>query len=534
MFSSNNGSFLYLIFLQIIVLARSDEYKVVLTTNAPAVRGATVHFTASLFQWDELASGRYEFIWLDNAMPSPHSAKVTSDQPVISWDVIYDKEYPPGEYEVQVIVQKYFLLIPYKLTSARLNFMLTGTLNGELVLTQENVTRDTQFISTMTPLLHSINLTAPDAKYISNATSITTFWFIDCIYYGPTNDGKFSHIFPVSGEEHTLDVLMIADFNPPPPPPTTTTSTTTTIKPTSIKTTVKPNMTSEIPTTSLSVQVPASMSTAGLNITSKTLVSSNSNLKILQKRSVNVSSEAEDKKQNIKVNVNGTLVSYKGNFPYVCNGTVAEDQNMSYGYFSRKIIAKAPISSVDVKGNNWLQHGDILTLNVLCDGSPSLGYCVQFKKGSYNATGNETCDIYLSLDTCSFLIQRYLGESTEHTVIIIIKNDVTKVVKSVGITVYKVKKQAQLSIIVVPVAFSLVAVVLIVFGVAYYIQNRRRFIVEVADFNFGIDYSDMEYKTFRERLQESFVNAFTRAPSPEPSEAPHWPQGQNQKYGSMT
>lgn len=39
---------------------------------------------------------------------------------------------------------------------------------------------------------------------------------------------------------------------------------------------------------------------------------------------------------------------------------------------------------------------------------------------------------------------------------------------------FPVTKQAQLSVIVVPVAFSLVAVVLIVFGIAYYFQNRSR------------------------------------------------------------
>jgi hypothetical protein len=65
----------------------------------------------------------------------------------------------------------------------------------------------------------------------------------------------------------------------------------------------------------------------------------------------------------------------------------------------------------------------------------------------------------------------------------------------------------QLSVIVVPVSCSLVAVVLIVFGIAYYIQSRARFTVEVADFDFGQSNADMEYKTFTERLRDSFNNA---------------------------
>lgn len=59
-----------------------------------------------------------------------------------------------------------------------------------------------------------------------------------------------------------------------------------------------------------------------------------------------------------------------------------------------------------------------------------------------------------------------------------------------------------------------------------------RFIVEVADFNFGHTYSDLEYKTFRERLRDSIVNAFTKAPTPSSSEVPVWPPGK--RYGSMT
>ena len=67
--------------------------------------------------------------------------------------------------------------------------------------------------------------------------------------------------------------------------------------------------------------------------------------------------------------------------------------------------------------------------------------------------------------------------------------------------------QPQLSVIVVPVTCSLVAIVLIIFGIAYYIQSRARFTVEVADFDFGKSSSEMEYKTFRERLRDSFNNA---------------------------
>lgn len=194
----------------------------------------------------------------------------------------------------------------------------------------------------------------------------------------------------------------------------------------------------------------------------------------------------------------------------------------------------APVSNVKVSGNNWLEHGDMLSLSVSCEGSSTFTYCVHFKNGVYNITGNETCNNPYFSEKCEFLVNRYYNDDKAHTVVLIISNDVNKVITRVAIQVYTVKKQAQLSVIVVPVVSSLVAIVLVIFGIAYYIQNRNRFIVEVADFNFGQTYNDLEYKTFRERLRDSIYHAFSRGPTPSSSDNPIWQPGPNKKYGSMT
>lgn len=71
---------------------------------------------------------------------------------------------------------------------------------------------------------------------------------------------------------------------------------------------------------------------------------------------------------------------------------------------------------------------------------------------------------------------------------------------------------SQLSVIIVPVIFSLVAVVVFVFGVAYYVQNRNQFLIETADFNFGETQSvdSLEYKSFLQRLLDSVSDLFIR------------------------
>lgn len=60
-------------------------------------------------------------------------------------------------------------------------------------------------------------------------------------------------------------------------------------------------------------------------------------------------------------------------------------------------------------------------------------------------------------------------------------------------------------------SFILVAVILVVFGFAYYVESRNRYTVEVADFNFGETQSvDMEYKTFTRRLIDSVRDLIPR------------------------
>lgn len=54
------------------------------------------------------------------------------------------------------------------------------------------------------------------------------------------------------------------------------------------------------------------------------------------------------------------------------------------------------------------------------------------------------------------------------------RNQVTLINKEIAIKVYNVKKQSQLSVIVVPVVFILAAVITVVFGVAYYVQNQNQ------------------------------------------------------------
>lgn len=103
---------------------------------------------------------------------------------------------------------------------------------------------------------------------------------------------------------------------------------------------------------------------------------------------------------------------------------------------------------------------------------------------------------------------------------------------------FTAQSHSQLSVIIVPVLFSLVSVVFIVFGVAYYIQNRNQFLIETADFNFGETQSvdSMEYKSFLQRLLDSVSDVFIKQDYliNEDSDGPGPSSGEsNIRYGNM-
>ena len=54
-------------------------------------------------------------------------------------------------------------------------------------------------------------------------------------------------------------------------------------------------------------------------------------------------------------------------------------------------VSTEPITQVNVSGNTWLKHGELLNLTVICSGSKPWGYCYEIHPGSYNVTGKDYC-----------------------------------------------------------------------------------------------------------------------------------------------
>uniref|UniRef100_A0A1B6KZQ6 PKD domain-containing protein n=1 Tax=Graphocephala atropunctata TaxID=36148 RepID=A0A1B6KZQ6_9HEMI len=492
----------------LLIVSSVHGYKISLTSNGPVVVGATITFRAAIT--DENGHppyGSYQFKWKDNAIPA-HSWMAEGDITVSYWNVTYPKDlYSSGTYEVQVEVARWTIGVFYwPLGSNRLWFELTPLLNGGMNLTQFNQSVEDSYVSSASEVTHQVSFTKPDQQFLDkNATSIQTFWFVDCIYYGATSDLSFRFNYSgASDKTRSVEALVVASFDPLPPPTTTPAPTTT-----STTTTVAPPITVSPPTTT-------TVATTTAVATTTTVAPSNNITALVQ--------------PNLKM---GTNISEIPTLPYVCLNTsiVPPDPKKTYGYFSTKVDVKAPVNNVMVSGGNsfWLQHGDILNLSVSCNGSSPFLYCFQITEGEYNVTGNETCTHQQLISDCQVTLPRYFHYAGSYTVLIIITNQVSKKITPVGVNIYEVKKHAQLSVIVVPVAFVAIAFTLIVFGTAYYLQSRHRYTIEVADFDFA-QASDLEYMTFGQRLRAALNSAFVRTHE-YVDDSNVW--SPSRKYGSM-
>ncbi|CAL1687058.1 unnamed protein product [Lasius platythorax] len=464
-----------------------------LSHDGPAILGATITFRADLYTEDNVRPrGTYKYKWTDNSLMNHEYETESTLNTTTFWNVSYPRESnAPGMYmvDVEVSYRTWGIIWTFD-TSARIEFEITEYLNGNVTAKQTNKTIAGDYISSVNETKLMIDIRKGDYDFIiQKATAISTYWFIDCKYYGQTNDFVFAYNFTSPGMTHEIGALVIASYNPQTTttvlPPTTTTApiNVTTVSPNAI--TTNPNDTR--------ITVPLTTTMLPTTMLPTTVASADPSIK------------PATAAPPIAVSTIDAANIY---LPYICSNTslIPPDPNKTYGYFYKKIHVRAPVTNISVEGTNWIQPWDMLSLNVTCKGSGPFSKCLQFHHGKYNVTGNETCNNAEQLRSCSFSILHYFLEPSVYTILIILNNEVNKQVYPLTINIYKVTTKPQLSVIVVPVSCSLVAVVLIVFGVAYYIQSRARFTVEVADFDFGQSNPEMEYKTFTERLRDSFNN----------------------------
>jgi len=177
------------------------------------------------------------------------------------------------------------------------------------------------------------------------------------------------------------------------------------------------------------------------------------------------------------------------------------------GYFHMTLHAEDPITTVKIEGNNWLKHGAVLSLSVSCDGSPPWSYCCNYTQIRNTTKDPPICDSPTMSTMSEFVCSRYYPRPGDYQVHILVGNDVTmrdSNARNLTITVYDVDHKPQLSVVIVPVICSILAFIIVMFGFSTYLNNRSRYSIEVADFNFEQSELHEEGQTFRERLSNEW------------------------------
>ncbi|KAK9508682.1 hypothetical protein O3M35_006181 [Rhynocoris fuscipes] len=422
-----------------------EGYEVTIEQDGPVVLGAVISFKAQLYEGSQKVSGKYTFFWQDNAIPR-HEYKVEELTGTSVWNITYDRDgYAPGTYEVEVKVQSRFIF-PFFIASKRIIINITAMLNGQIDLIQNNVIQGGEFISVKEDVTHTVTLLPPDAELVSrNGSSVTSYWFLGCSYLGPTSGLSFTYNYSTNDVDRKLKMKVFVVVTPP--------------------------------------GIPENNTIAN----DDSLITSSTSTTIAHPFSQQLISDCDD-----------------GSIPFM-----PIEHTKYYGFFSKTVVPTEPVHIEEVKGTNWLKNGQVLNITLVCSGSSPFYHCIRFIPGVYNSTENETCTYSRQTQSCNITVVHLFPQNTVHTVLFILGNQVSSVVKPVAVTTYNEKKHAQLSVIIVPISCSAAAVVLIVFGFAYYIQSRNRYTIEVADFDFSQS-NDTEYKTFRERLREAVSSAFTR------------------------
>ncbi|XP_025202575.1 uncharacterized protein LOC112599740 [Melanaphis sacchari] len=493
-----------------------DGYQLILNNNSPVTTGSTVTLNATVVDDNGLcAKGNLLFMYEDDAFPN-HKLQTKIKNCEAIFHISFDTTIGPSNYRYKVEVsQELIPFIFHPITSGRGQLVVTENLNGVLQLFQNNTNISknsprTIYVSTNLETVHRVEINSADLDYLNkSANSTTVYWFVDCIYQENATSYTFSSNYTEPGIQHEILGIVVANIS---------TSTPTTIP--------IPPLSTPIPTVS---NTTVSSNNSSTNTTIADIISTPSTTKAPSKPDVIFSRHI----------INSTITSdceQKNHFELLLSVAHLKNQQ-KYGYFSRSVLTKDPIANVKTQGKVWIQEGEMFNLLVNCNGSGPFRYCAHYVQGPYNDTGNDSCIPDRNLVQCQMQFVHYFREPTNYTLIVNLANDVSKVVTPIGINIYKVQKQPQISVIVVPVTFSSIAVIIVVFGIAYYFQNRSRYMVEVADFDFANN-SDMEYKTFRERLRDAISQAINRTQDYSEYDGSEEQIGnlatpQNQKYGSM-
>lgn len=163
-----------------------------------------------------------------------------------------------------------------------------------------------------------------------------------------------------------------------------------------------------------------------------------------------------------------------------------DNTNMSrykWGYFDTQIVVKNPFTNFNISGNTYLQHGQLLNLDISCSGSGPVDYCWKVLPTSENNT-NLSCSHPATVVDCSFPIIYYFKDSGDFLLAIYVDNVVSAKQRNIEIHIYDVSLRPQLSTIIIPMVCTILVLLIVAGAVVAHVRRRNSYDIETADFDF--------------------------------------------------
>lgn len=227
------------------------------------------------------------------------------------------------------------------------SLFFVALLNGQLSLIQSHHLRETEYVSSTEQVSHRVDLTEADGAFLKHtATSVLTYWFVDCIYYGQTPGYVFNFNYTQPGKIHHVEALVIASYEPT---TTTTTPTTTTTNPTHTPP-ISPATTTTAVTPSTKTTTTALPTTTTASSTVTAAVPRKNNTHEINSNEISSAMQMFPVQNSSVMPVpapavnmpNETLANDTVFVPYVClnSSIVPPDPNKTYGYFHRRLAVR--------------------------------------------------------------------------------------------------------------------------------------------------------------------------------------------------
>jgi hypothetical protein len=129
--------------------------------------------------------------------------------------------YHIGTYNIQVVIEKYYGFWYVDLQSGRTEIEVTDVLSGNMSISQNGTVRE-EFVSVRQPVNQTIVLKENDLALLQQATYVRTYWFVDCVYKGMTDNYSLAFDFTELDHTYNMEALVVASYDVLPEPTTTT------------------------------------------------------------------------------------------------------------------------------------------------------------------------------------------------------------------------------------------------------------------------------------------------------------------------